>query len=219
MSIALSEPVTQPLALELDIVPSPAGATLSIEIEGAQMPPIEPIRGPIRWPIPPEITLGKTGILVTLRASEAICPAGGSLVRPQVSGYWRGLKVRLAARDVRLYEMGIRSRMGANAVHDEILLTGWHQPEAWGCWSNGPSATIELWLPPVSFARCGWNLDLAPSPAGAELTVTVNDCVLAAIVPGQRRQSMVATGEHTPRAKSRVLVTLMVSRTIRPGRR
>ncbi len=216
LSIALSEPVAQPLTLELDIVPSPAGATLSIEIDGAQMPSIEPIRGPIRWPIPPEITLCKTGVLVTLRTSEAVCPA---LAGPSSDHRFLGIgvaSVRLLARDVRLYEMGKYISMGANAAHDEILLTGWHQPEAWGCWSNGPSATIELWLPPRQFRPLWLELDLAPSPAGAELTVTVNDRVLAAIVPVSGGNQWLLPASILS-GKSRVLVTLTVSRTIRPA--
>jgi hypothetical protein len=80
MRITLASPATRGLTLEMDLIPSPVAATLSLTLDNFEFGPIQPVQGPNAWDIPPHVTRGKSNFMVRLRVSETICPAaaGGS---------------------------------------------------------------------------------------------------------------------------------------------
>jgi hypothetical protein len=75
LRITLAAPTEALLALEFDLAPSPMGGMISLNIDGTDLSPIQPRPGPAAWPIPANLTRGKTSFLATLRVSETICPA------------------------------------------------------------------------------------------------------------------------------------------------
>ena len=134
LRMTLAEPVAEPLRLELDIVPSPVGAALSVIFEGCEFTAIEPLEKLNAWDIPVATTKGKRSFLLMLRATDTVCPAEASgSADERILGI--GLSaVRLRCRRPTLYEIGTRLPINAGTSPRELLLRGWHPLEDWGCW-------------------------------------------------------------------------------------
>ena len=96
MRIALAAPTSALLTIELDLEPSPVGATLTVSAGGATLGSARPVPGLNAWDIPPEVTRGKSHFLVTLHVSETVNPA-----------------MSLSSSDNRILGIGVRSlRLG-----------------------------------------------------------------------------------------------------------
>jgi hypothetical protein len=215
LRVTLAGPEVDSLMLELEVMPSSAGGTLSLVINGTSLPAIKAVFGPIAWPIPADVTKGQTSFLVTLHVSDTVCPSrsGGSTDD-------RILGVGVSA--VRLYSRGsilrtpndyLSTRGGAAK---EILLTGWHEAEDWGCWSNGHAAVLELPMAEPPKGRLLLELDIAPSPLRPMLTLSVNGHTLAPTIPMDGGNQWLLPEDAT-KGKSWLWVTLTVSETIRPA--
>jgi hypothetical protein len=76
LRITLAAPTSALLTLELDLVPSPAGATLAVSADDESLGSTRPMAGLSAWDIPPEVIRGKSHFLVTLRVSETFNPGG-----------------------------------------------------------------------------------------------------------------------------------------------
>jgi hypothetical protein len=183
LRLTVAEPATEPLRLELDLIPSPTGAALSITIEDVPFPAIDPVQGSNAWDIPLATTQGKRGILLTLHVAGTVCPAqaGGSaderILGIGVSG------VRLRTRQPTLCQVGTRLPINAGTMPREVLLDGWHPLEDWGCWSNSRQASLRLTFAQPLAGPLTLEMDLSASPAGATLTVIANETTLPPIVP------------------------------------
>jgi len=64
-----------PIAVTLDVTPSPAGGTIAVSIDGYRHQAFEQVTGSISWDIPPELTNGKRMLRLGVHASAAVSPA------------------------------------------------------------------------------------------------------------------------------------------------
>jgi hypothetical protein len=215
LRITLPAPAAEPLALELELMPSEAGGTVSVSIDGVGLATAEVVSGWVMWPIPGAVTEGKTSFLVTLRSSATICPSrSGGSTDDRILGV--GVKaVRLHGRGTAGYETG-KYLSTRSAAANGILLSGWHEMEDWGCWSSGRTAALELILAAPPKGRVLLELDIAPSPVRSMLTLEVNGHALAAIVPVNGGNQWLLPVDAT-RERSRLWITLTVSETVRPA--
>jgi hypothetical protein len=114
LRLTLAEAVTEPLRLELDIIPSPIGASLSIAVEDVQFPAIDPVQGSHAWDIPLPATLGKRNVLLTLRVAGTVCPA-------QVSGSDDERILGIGVSAVRLCRHTVATRAAQCAIQADPL--------------------------------------------------------------------------------------------------
>jgi hypothetical protein len=214
--IALAEPAAGPLALEIDVQPSAATSELAFAIDGLWLPPIDAVNGPNRLDLPPRLIAGKTSFVVSLHAGGTICPADqGSGSDDRILGI--GVRaLRLVANTPTLLALGQALRLSQQPLPWDLLQDGWHAPEAWGCWTNGLSATLRLTLAEPPANRIGLELDLVPSSPDAGLTVAVNDQDLPGVTPvdGINRWELPAAISD---GQTGFRVRLSVSGTVRPA--
>ncbi len=183
LRITLAEPVSDPLTLELTIVPAETGANLRIGWDGTMLPLIDPVPGANLWDIPPALTTGKSSFVVSLHVGETMRPAAaGDSVDDRILGIGVS-SVRVLSRQPTLCEPNVTMPIRAAAMPRQVLLTGWHAPEAWGCWSRRTTAALRLTLGEPAPASIRLELDLMPSPANPLLTLSVNGSALPGITP------------------------------------
>jgi hypothetical protein len=189
LRITLAEPANEPLTLELDIVPSTIGTNLRIDWDGTMLALIDPVHGANLWDIPPGLTMGKSSFLVSLHAGETVTPAaGGESVDDRILGIGVSA-VRLLLHQPTLCQLNIYVPVKAAVMPRQVLLTGWHAPEDWGCWTVRTTASLRLTLPEPVQASVRLELDLVLSPANPLLTLSVNGTALPAIRPTEGRNS------------------------------
>ncbi len=93
LRITLAAPATEPLTLQLDIVPSAVAANLRVGVDGTMFPLTDPVAGMNGWDLPAELTAGKTNFLVSLHVGETVCPAeAGQFARTTAS--WASASAR-----------------------------------------------------------------------------------------------------------------------------
>lgn len=215
LRITLAAPSADPFTLELDLMPSSVGGTLSVVINGTSLPAVAAVPGPVSWPTPGLVSEGQTSFLVTLDVSHTVCPSRcGASTDDRILGI--GVcAVRLRSRGSNRYMPGSYLPTTAGAPK-EVLLAGWHDAEDWGCWSNGTTAILELAMAEPLNGRMLLELDIAPSPGRAALTISVNGHSLASISPVDGGNQWVLPEIATERM-TRLWVTLTVSETRRPA--
>jgi hypothetical protein len=215
LRIALAAPIDEPLRLQLEITPSAAGASLVVSVDGWQFDAIQPLPGPNGWDLPAELTAGKAHLVVTLQASETVCPARSGAVDDRILGIGVG-SVRLVSRQPAVSEPGRSIPIRSDAVPRNLLLNGWHGVEVWGCWSNGRVASFQLTFAEALFGSQRLELNLTRPPAGGTLTLSVNDRALPAIEvrDGINRWNLPLEATN---GQARLLIALSVSRTFCPA--
>jgi hypothetical protein len=214
--MTLARPATEPLRLELDIVPSPIGAWLSIAIEDAQFPPIEPVQGSNGWDIPVATTEGKSSLLLTLQVTGTVCPARASgTADERILGIGVSA-VRLCSRQPTLCQVGTSLPINAGSMPRAVLLDGWHRLEHWGCWSNGREAGLKLTFAEPLAGMLRLEMQLSTPPAGTTLTLTVNGTLLPPIIPGDGA-NIWALPEDATVGRSEIQVELQTSSTFCPA--
>jgi hypothetical protein len=183
LRLTVAEPATEPLRLELDIIPSPIGAALSITIEDLQFPAIDPVQGSNAWDIPLATTQRRRSVLLTLRVTGTVCPAQASgSADERILGIGVSA-VRLRTRQPTLCQVGTRLPINAGSMPREVLLYGWHPLEDWGCWSNSRKASLRLTFAQPLAGTLTLEIDLAARLDETTLTVIVNETTLPPIVP------------------------------------
>jgi hypothetical protein len=183
LRIALPAPTNEAITLELDIVPSVSAANLRIGIDDTMLALIEPVPGANLWDIPPELTAGKAGFQVSLHVGDTVCPAaGGKSVDDRILGI--GVAgVRLLSRQPTLCEPGTLMPVTSGAMPRQVLITGWHEPEDWGCWTSRTTASLRLAVSEPMQTPMRLELDLSVSPGNPPLTLSVNGSALPPIAP------------------------------------
>ena len=210
--IDLAEATTEPLTLELDITPSAVGANLRISIDGTPFPLIDPVPGPNAWDIPRELSAGKTSLVVGLHVGETVCPARlGNSPDDRILGIGVGA-VRLLTYRPTLCKMNMPMSLRAGAMPSRVLLTGWHAPEEWGCWTSKPTASLRLSVAEPMQAAIRLELHLALPPERPELTLSVNGMMLPAVSPVEGVNTWDLPMKAT-NGKTELLVLLTVSET------
>jgi hypothetical protein len=111
---------------------------------------------------------------------------------------------------------GTSFAMSGGAWDRTVLLDGWHGPEPWGRWTDGAQASLRVTLAAPVTEPLTLELDIAPSPVGAALSLTIDETSLP------ERQPIRGTNAwHIPSGatlgKTSFVVTLSVSRTICPA--
>lgn len=212
LRILLAGPTNEPLTLELDVVPSAVGTKLLVDIDGMPFPLIDPVPGPNRWDIPPELSAGKSSLLVSLHAAETVCPARtDNSPDDRILGIGVSA-VRLLSRQPTLYLLTTLMPIKAGAMPSRVLLTGWHKPEHWGCWTNSTTASFRLTMIEPLQAAIRLELNIALPRVRPPLTLSVNGVTLPAIAPTDGVNSWDLPLKATNR-QTELLVTLMVPRT------
>ncbi len=215
LRIELATPTGEPLRLELELTPSAVGASLAVSVDGWRFDPIQPVPGPNGWDLPAELTAGKTRLVVTLQASETVCPAPTGAAAGRILGIGVG-SVRLVSRQPALSEIGRPMPIRSNAVPRHVLLGGWHGVEDWGCWSNGREASFQLNFAKPLDGSLRLELDLTRPPAGGALTLSVNDRALPAVEVRDGINRWNLPPEATA-GQTRLFIVLTVPRTFCPA--
>ena len=184
LRITLGAPASGPLTLELDIVPSAVAANLRVGVDGTLFSLLDPVPGPNGWDIPPELSVGKSSFLVTLHVGETVCPARASnSTDDRILGIGVSA-VRLLSRQPTLCVLNTFMPIRADAMPGRVLMTGWHGPEAWGCWTSKTSASLRLTVgEPMMQSSIRLELDIALPLVAPALTLSVNGVTLPAIIP------------------------------------
>lgn len=216
LRITLAEPAAEPLSLEIDIVPSAVAAILTVSVDSERFDSIQPVSGTNTWELPSGLTGGKTVFDVTLTAGETFCPAlpGGS-TDDRILGIGVNA-VRLVSRQPFVFEPGQAVAIRAESMPRNVLLSGWHAPESWGCWSSGRTASFQLNTSAPLRGLVRLELDLTPSAAGGSLTMSVNDRRLPprVLLSGINRWNLPA---DVTDGQTRLLIVLTVSETYCPA--
>jgi hypothetical protein len=214
--VTLAAPIDDPLKLELDIRPSPVGALLALRIDEMTFPPLQPDAGPNIWEIPPEVIRGKNSFLVTLQVSETVCPS-----KSGASSDGRILGIGVAALRVRSHRtsecaFGEYRPVNQDTMWREVLRTGWHVLEPWGCWSSGKTASLRLGVANPLRNPIRLELDIVSPPVVAILGISVNGwtALPRPLESGMNRWNLPAgiVEYHTQLA-----ITLSVSETFCPS--
>jgi hypothetical protein len=212
LRITLTEPAAEPLTLELVIVPADTGANLRIGWDGTMLPLIDPVPGANSWDIPPALSTGKSSFVVSLHVGETLRPnTAGDSVDDRILGIGVS-SVRVLSRQPTLLEPDVAMPVRAGSMPQQVLLTGWHAPEAWGCWSQRTTAVLRLTLREPAQTSIRLELDLETSPANPLLTLSVNGSAL----PGIKVVAGRNTWDLPPRAtngKTELQVLLSVPET------
>jgi Glycosyl transferases group 1 len=217
LRVTFAEPADEPLSLELDVVPAPGGASLSISVDGTMLPAIDPRPGANAWPIPLHLTIGKASFLVCLHAGATFSPSAiGGSADYRILGIGVAA-VRLRSRQQTLYEAGRFMPIRAGAMPGQVLLDGWHEPESWGCWSSTKTAMLQLATREPLQGPIFLELDLAPPPIRAMLGISVNDHSMAMIAPLDGINRWLLPAEITA-GRTLFQVALSVSNTFCPAR-
>ncbi len=214
--VTLPEPASIPLGLELDINPSPVGALLTVTIEDHELPPLQPEVGSNILVIGPGLIAGRSTFVVKLHASEAFCPAdAGTAPDPRVLGV--GFRaIRLVSRAPTVLTAGQQLRVSEGTLPWDLLVSGWHPAEDWGCWTNGTDATLRInFGSPLAGAFC-LDLDIAPTPIATTLTLLVNGVALPSRVPDRGLNKWVLPLAATD-GFSRLSIQLQVAETFCPA--
>jgi hypothetical protein len=187
LRITLGAPADEPLTLALDIVPSAVGANLRIGWDGTMLALIDPVPGANLWDIPTELSTGKTSFVISLHAGETVRPAtGGASVDDRILGIGVS-SVRVSSRQPTLCQPGVFMPIRAASMPRQVLLTGWHAPEEWGCWTSKLTASLRLTLPEPASGSVRLELELTLPPTVPMLTLVVNGTALPAITPATGR--------------------------------
>ncbi|MBS0639356.1 MAG: glycosyltransferase [Proteobacteria bacterium] len=216
LALAWDEPATTPLGLDLDLVPSPVGATLTAAIDGHRLATIEPKLGSNIVILPLEQIAGRSELVVRLKASAAVCPAEVSNV-PDPRRLGVGVRgVRLLPRVPTNTALNTVLPVNAATAPWDLLVDGWHAAEDWGCWGNGSESTLRLNFAEPLRGSVELVLELALPAPDVSLVVSVNGQVLpeSPITSGANRwivPDALATGAVT------FAVGLTVSRTVKPS--
>jgi hypothetical protein len=204
------------LRLELDLAIPPSQPDLTLSVNGMTLPAITPAEGGNIWDLPRKATNGRTELNLLLTVSETFNAA-----RTGVSADDRELGIGL--RGIRLipfvsafYEPGLPLSLGASAVLDEVLVSGWHKPEDWGCWTSGRDAALRLMLRRPVAGPFRLEMDLMDGPVRTALTVSVNGVALPALVPvaGTNRWNLPPAATDDQHV---LLIGLHVSHTFSPA--
>ncbi|MEA2767990.1 MAG: hypothetical protein QOD93_952 [Acetobacteraceae bacterium] len=231
LRVTMDEPMQVPIRLELNIALPPVDPAVTLSVNGVTLPAITPTEGFNGWDLPPKATNGKTELLVMLAVLETFSAARASLstddrelgiglrglkVVPFLSTFYRpGIAHGLAAQG--LAPQGLAADgMAAIAAHDQVLVSGWHKPEEWGCWTSQRNAVLRLTLRQPLFGPFRLELDMMAMPVFRGLTVSVNGQALPMIVPvrGINRWSL---PERLTDEQQTLLIGLEVSDTFRPA--
>jgi hypothetical protein len=214
LRITLEAPANEPLTLELDIVPSSTGANLRVGWDGTMLPLIEPVRGANLWDIPPELTAGKSSFVVSLHAGDTVHPAaGGASVDNRILGIGVSA-VRVQSLRPTVCQPDTFMLIRAASMPRQVLLTGWHAPEDWGCWTSRTTASLRLTLSEPVQTSIRLELDLVLSPANPLLTLAVNGTALPAITATEGRNSWDLPPKAT-NGRSELRILLSVPETFR----
>jgi len=183
LRLSLEAAIAGPVRLELDLAPTPVGASLVLSANGWQAEAVAPRNGINAWDLPAHVTDGATEVTLGLAVGSTFCPAAvGGSNDDRVLGI--GLRrARLRRFDPVVAAVGARLRLGAPAELDEVLSEGWHRPEHWGCWTSGAAAELRLRLDRAVDGPGRLELLLSLPPVVPELTVTVNGHALEPVVP------------------------------------
>ncbi|MGD0105193.1 MAG: glycosyltransferase family 4 protein [Rhodopila sp.] len=212
LRITLGAPASGPLTLELDIVPSAVAANLRVGVDGTLFPLLDPVPGPNGWDIPPELSAGKSSFLVTLHVGETVCPAHAS-DSPDHRILGIGVSaVRLLSCQPTLCVLNRVMPIRADAMPGRVLMTGWHGPEPWGCWTSKTSASLRLTAGEPMESTIRLELDIAVPPVAPALTLSVNGVTLPAITPADGLNSWDLPPKAT-NGLTELLVTLTVPDT------
>lgn len=183
LRITLEAPISEPLTLELDIVPSAVGASLRVDWDGSMLGLIDPTSGTNGWDISPELSVGKSSVLVSLQAGDVVCPARvGDSPDHRILGIGVSA-VRLRSRQPSVCHLNTFMPITSRTMLRGVLIGGWHMLEDWGCWSSKTTASLRLSMsaPPRGPIRLELTLTLAQ--AHTVLTLVVNEVALPAITP------------------------------------
>ncbi|HEX2941094.1 MAG TPA: glycosyltransferase family 4 protein [Rhodopila sp.] len=182
-AVRLAEPCEAPLRLELDLSLTPLHSGLTLAIDGAALPKIVPTPGVNGWDIPIKRTRGKTGFRVTLTADASFRPSqDGTSVDDRILGVGVSA-IRVRPRPQMPDVLQERLRLCRGQPLSGILAEGWHTPEEWGCWTAGTDAVMRLAFDEPLSGLLRLDLDIAPSPIGGALAVTVEGHAMPAVVP------------------------------------
>jgi hypothetical protein len=216
LRLTLQQPVPDSIRLELDLLPQSANPPLTLSVNGAALPAVIPVNGRNTWDLPPRTTTGRTELQLLLSVPETFCAArAGTGADDRELGI--GLRRITLIPFVPVYhEPGIVLRLARPDPLDEILRTGWHTPEDWGCWTSGRHAELRLAFREPLSGTLQLELNLSPGRSGATLALSVNGHALPPIVPRSGANTWNLPARLTNGQRD-LLIALHVSETFSPA--
>nr|WP_294507573.1 glycosyltransferase [uncultured Rhodopila sp.] len=172
--LTFARPLRGSHRLELNLMPSPAGGTLTLSVNDRPLPPVSVSDGTNRWILPPEVTAGQTRLLIVLSVSVTFCPkAAGTAADDRILGV--GLRgIKLLDYVPGTCAVGRPLALAPPMDLDGILLEGWHPSEGWGTWTNARGATLRLTLGEAMSGSFALEFEFAARAIETTVTVSVN---------------------------------------------
>ena len=120
-------------------------------------------------------------------------------------------------RQDQTFTLGTAFPMSGSPSDNQVLLEGWHEPEAWGRWTDGADAELRLTLAAPTDEPLMLQLDIVPSAAAANLRVSIDGTALplADPVPGPNFWDIPA---DLSAGKTTFTITLHAGETVCPAR-
>ncbi|HVZ10528.1 glycosyltransferase family 4 protein [Rhodopila sp.] len=167
-----------PLALEMDVEPSPIDAALSILLNQATVATLRPVAGSNVLVLPPALIARQSALRLEFRAAGSVCPADTGARDERVLGIgFRGLRLVPWAPLPLSLRQTVRINRAAH-VPRGALLGSWHPIEDWGCWTSGTDAIIRASFDAPLSGQHRLQLDLAATPVPVTLTISVDGVAL-----------------------------------------
>lgn len=176
--IDLADPAMSDVWLEAELVPLPAGGTVTLSVDGHVFAPVEPLAGINRWELPPGLIRDKAGFDVTFQASRAIRPSdrGNSADRRLLGiGF---ANIRVTSLQPARCVPGQWLRLGSADAPQGVMLDGWHLPEPWGVWTASENARLRLRFADRLAGRYRLELELSGRPETGILEPVIDGHVL-----------------------------------------
>ena len=144
MRLSFAETLSGRFAIAFDFAPRLLDGTITVAVNGHELPPVAAAAGISAWSLPAACTSGQRELPVTLSVSNTFCPA-------DFPGLTDDRRLGIGVRSVTLRReapascpvgemVAVSSRLGDSGM----LVEGWHELEPWGCWSAGADALLVL---------------------------------------------------------------------------
>jgi hypothetical protein len=173
LRLTLQTPLIGPHRLEVELSGRPEPGILELAVDGHALPWSDIGEGERAWPLPVSVTAGKTELTIELAASPLFSPAE---LGDSADDRWLGVPIRSVGLfpEATKLRTGETYRIGAGPGDRGVLVSGWHELESWGCWSNGHDAVLHLPYPAVPAVDLALELELTPPLRGGMVALTVN---------------------------------------------
>jgi hypothetical protein len=193
----------------------PVVRALTVSVNGKALPMTVPVNGVNRWSLPEGLIDDQRMLLIGLQVSDTFCPADvmGSTDKRTLGAGVRRLVLRREAPAPCPMDTPVRT--SREASDRGMLLSGWHSPEPWGCWTSGSEASMLLRFDAPLRDAYVLQFDLTPPLVDRSVTLSVNDIVLDTLLVAEGPNEWILPRDCTD-GRTELVVALLVARPVRP---